>query len=293
MDHHPQRAAALIIASAFMFALTGATVKAASVRLPYTEVVFFRSALGLAALLPWLVRGGLRGLATAIPGLHLLRGATGLAAMYCFFFALGHLELATAVLLNYAAPLFIPFIAAVWLGEAVPASLRWAGPLGFAGIALILDPGLPFLHGGGMPEPAALIGVAAGLLAAVSFVAIRRLHASEPTTRIVFYFGVISTVVSAIPLLWTWRTPEPALWGLLAAMGASATAGQLLLTRAYALAPAAQVGPFTYAVVVFAAALGWGVWGEVPGPGAVLGTLLVVAAGVLAIRHRTPTGATR
>ncbi|HKJ70727.1 MAG TPA: DMT family transporter, partial [Gammaproteobacteria bacterium] len=244
MPHQPQRAAALIVASAFMFALTGATVKAASARLPHTEVVFFRSALGLAALLPWLVRGGLRGLATATPGLHLFRGLSGLAAMYCFFYALAHLELATAVLLNYSAPVFIPFIAWLWLREPVPASLRWAIPLGFVGIALILKPGLPAHAGGGL-QPATLIGVAAGVLAAVSFVTIRRLHASEPTTRIVFYFGVISTLVSALPLVWTWHTPEPALWGLLAAMGACATGGQLLLTRAYALAPAAQVGPFT------------------------------------------------
>jgi len=292
MVHYPQRAAALVIASGFMFALTGATVKAASASLPHTEVVFFRSALGLLALTPWLVRGGLHGLATAAPGLHLFRGLTGLGAMYCFFYALGHLELATAVLLNYSAPLFIPFIAALWLGEGIPRSLRWAIPLGFVGIALILKPGL-FLGGGGMLEPAAVFGVAAGILAAVSFVTIRRLHASEPTTRIVFYFGVISTLISTVPLVWTWRTPDPALWGLLAAMGASATAGQLLLTRAYALAPAAQVGPFTYSVVVFSAAIGWIFWEEVPGPWSSLGTVLVVLAGILAIQHRTPSGATR
>ncbi|MFB6259434.1 MAG: EamA family transporter, partial [Thiohalorhabdaceae bacterium] len=80
---------------------------------------------------------------------------SGVAAMYCFFFALGHLELATAVLLNYSAPLFIPFIAAAWLGEPVPRSLRWAIPIGFVGIALILKPGLFFPTGGGRFDPAA------------------------------------------------------------------------------------------------------------------------------------------
>jgi drug/metabolite transporter (DMT)-like permease len=287
MTHDPRRAAAFIVASALMFALTGATVKAASAHLPHTEVVFFRSFLGLVALVPWLIRGGLAGLATAHPGLHLFRGATGLAAMYCFFYALGHLELATAVLLNYSAPLFIPFIAALWLREPVPAALRWAVPIGFVGIALILQPGR------GVLEPAALLGVAAGILAAVSFVTIRRLHATEPTTRIVFYFGVISTLGSAAPLAWTWETPDPAHWLLLGAMGACATGGQLLLTRAYSLAPAAQVGPFTYSVVVFSALLGWAVWGEVPGPLSVVGALLVILAGVLAIRERKPARKTR
>jgi len=267
-----------------MFALTGATVKAASAHLPHTEVVFFRSFLGLVALIPWLVRAGLSGLSTNRPGLHLFRGMTGLAAMYCFFYALGHLELATAVLLNYSAPLFIPFIAAAWLREPVPALLRWAIPIGFVGIILILKPGW------GVLEPAALFGVAAGVLAATSFVSIRRLHGSEPTTRIVFYFGVISTLGSAVPLFWTWQTPEPAHWLLLAAMGGSATAGQLLLTQAYSLAPAAQVGPFTYTVVIFSAILGWVVWSEVPGGLSAAGALLVVLAGVLAIKERGPRG---
>ncbi|MFA9462036.1 DMT family transporter [Thiohalorhabdus methylotrophus] len=287
MEHDPRRAAGYIVASAFMFALTGATVKAASARLPHTEVVFFRSFLGLIALTPWLIRSGISGLRTRRPGLHLLRGFAGLAAMYCFFYALGHLELATAVLLNYSAPLFIPFIAALWLGEPVPRALRWAIPLGFVGIALILKPGM------GMLEPAALLGLAAGILAAVAFVAVRRLHSSEPTTRIVFYFGVISTVGSAVPLAWTWQTPEYALWTLLGAMGLCATGGQLLLTRAYAFAPAAQVGPFTYSVVVFSALLGWAVWGEVPGSLAILGAVLVILAGALAIRRRSPAKRSR
>ncbi len=280
MEQSPPRAAAYVLASAFMFALTGATVKAASAHLPFTVVVFFRSALGLAALTPWLLRGGLRGLATERPGLHLVRGLTGLGAMYCYFFALGHLDLAAAVLLNYSAPLFIPIIAALWLGERIAPTILWATPLGFLGIALILRPGWDLLG------PAAVAGVAAGILAAFSFVTIRRLHDSEPTTRIVFYFGVTSVVISALPLPFTWQEPEPAQWGLLVAMGASATGGQLLLTRGYALAPAHQVGPFTYTVVVFAVLLGWGLWGEVPGQWFALGALLVVLAGILAIQAR-------
>ena len=280
MRQDPRRAAAFVVASAFMFALTGATVKAASVHLPHTEVVFFRSFLGLVALIPWLLRAGLSGLATQRPGLHLFRGAAGLSAMYCFFYALAHLELATAVLLNYSAPLFIPFIAALWLREPVPALLRWAIPMGFVGIVLILKPGW------GVLEPAALLGVAAGVLAAAAFVTIRRLHDTEPTTRIVFYFGVISTIGSALPLFWTWETPEPAVWLLLAGMGMAATGGQLLLTQAYSLAPAAQVGPFTYTVVIFSAVLGWAVWGEVPGWLSAAGAALVILAGMLAIKER-------
>ena len=67
----------------------------------------------------------------------------------------------------------------------------------------------------------------------------------------------------AVPLPVRWQTPDASLWLLLIVMGVIASLGQLLLTRAYACAPAAQVGPFSYATVVFAAVAGWVLWGEV------------------------------
>jgi len=60
---------------------------------------------------------------------------------------------------------------------------------------------------------------------------------------------------------------------------------QLLMTRAYAQAPAAQVGPFVYATVVFAGVLGWALWEEVPDGFSLLGSVLVCLAGVLTIRQ--------
>ena len=132
--------------------------------------------------------------------------------------------------------------------------------LGFAGILLILKPGL------GLFQPAALIGVLSALFASVAQVGIRRLTRTEPVERIVFYFGVISTAVSAAPLVREWRTPPATLWVVLAGLGIVATLGQLALTRAYSHAPATRVGPFIYSAVVFAALLDWLFWGQLAGP---------------------------
>jgi drug/metabolite transporter (DMT)-like permease len=71
---------------------------------------------------------------------------------------------------------------------------------------------------------------------------------------------------------------------LFSAMGALASLAQLLLTRAYSHAPAAQVGPFTYSTVVFAAAIGWIFWGEIPDLLSFGGTALVCLAGIMTIR---------
>ena len=273
-----RRGALLMIVSGLLFSATGALVKYISAHLPSEMVVFFRSAMGLLTLLPWVWRHGFHQLKTKRLRGHLLRGLAGVTAMYCYFFTIGHLSLAEAVLLNYSTPLFIPFIAALWLGEKFSARLWVAISTGFAGILLILKPGLALF------TPVSLIGVASGMFAALAMVSIRRLTRSEPTLRIVFYFSAVCTAVSAVPLLWRWQTPEPGLWILLMLVGAVASLAQWFLTRAYAHAPAAQVGPFTYSTVVFAAAIGWLFWGEVLDVLSFAGALLVCLAGILTIR---------
>lgn len=268
-----------MLAAGLLFAIMGALVKSVSVSLPNEMVVFFRSLIGLLALTPWLVHHGPRHFRTHKFGAHLMRALAGLAAMYCFFYALGHLPLAEAVLLNYSAPLFIPLAALLWAGEGFKRNLWWPIGIGFVGITLILKPGL------GMFTPVALIGLAAGILSALAMAGIRRLTSTEPTTRIVFYFSLIAAVVSAVPLLWSWQTPDPTLWMKLIAIGTLATVAQLLMTRAYAHAPAAQVGPFSYGIVVFAGLLGWALWSELPDLLSLTGVLLVAGAGILTIRQ--------
>lgn len=276
------RAAAFMVASALLFAAMGVAVKLSSQALSNAMVVFFRSALGLLMLLPWLLRLGPGGLKTGQPGEHLVRGLAGLGAMYCFFFALARLRLADAVLLNYSLPLFVPFIEAAWLGEPFPRRL-WSGILiGFSGLLLILRPGL------GLFQPAALVGLLAALLAAVAQVGVRRLARREPVTRIVFYFGVVSTLVSAPPALLGWTSPAPSLWPTLLALGLFATLAQLFMTRAYAHAPAAQVGPFIYSSVVFAAVFDWALFAKLPDGPSLAGAALVCFAGIVTLRRAGP-----
>jgi drug/metabolite transporter (DMT)-like permease len=179
-----------------MFAFMGVAVRYSSATLPNEVIVFLRNCFGLLFLSPWLFKSGLKNLATKRLPEQVFRALSGLAAMYCFFYAIAHLQLAEAVLLNFSAPLFIPLIALVWLGETVPARLMFAIITGFVGVCLILKPGMMLL------QPAAFIGLASALFAALAMVTIRRLSETEPIIRIVFYFSIVSTLVSAFPLLW-------------------------------------------------------------------------------------------
>jgi drug/metabolite transporter (DMT)-like permease len=268
-----------MVGSALLFAAMGAAVKLASAGLPNAMLVFARSALGLVALLPWLVRRGPRHLATHHFREHMVRGLAGLGAMYCFFYAIAHLRLADAVVLNYSLPLFMPFIESVWLREPFPRRLWWGVGLGFLGVLVILRPGP------GIFQPAALAGLAAALFAAVAQVGVRRLTRTEPSIRIVFYFGVISTAVSALPLVREWRTPAAPLWLTLVALGVLATAAQLLLTEAYAFAPAARVGPFIYTSVVFAGLFDWWLFAKPPDRLTLAGAVLIAFAGMVVLKQ--------
>jgi drug/metabolite transporter (DMT)-like permease len=241
-------------------------------------VVFGRNLVGLAFILPFALRRGWAGLGTRRFGEHALRTASGLASMYCFFFAIHKLRLADAVLLQYTLPLFLPLVEATWIKQPVPRKVWFPLLLGFLGVLLVLKPGM------GMFQTAALLGLSAGLLAAVAQTGIRHMTTTEPTSRIIFYFGLLSTLISAGPAAATWQTPDAVALGIMLAAGATATIAQVSMTRAYAVAPAAQVGAFIYASVPFAMLFDWLRKGHPPGWTSVGGALLIAGAGVVMLR---------
>ena len=275
--NRPVAGGLLVLTSALLFAGVGALVKAASVDLPTEVVVFFRNAVALAILLPWLlIRRRNLSLKTGCLHLHLLRAVAGLSAMYCFFIALKLLRLADAMLLCYTLPIFIPIIEWFWLKEPVSRQTKIAVLVGFIGIALVLKPGF------GLFQAAGLVGLASGLLAALAIVGIRRMTVTEPVVRIVFYFTSFGTLVSAVPLAWTWQNPSGHMLGVLCFMGVLAIMAQMCLTKGYSMAPAGQVGPFNYGNVVFAALLGWLIWGETMDGLTLVGAVLTCSAGIIA-----------
>lgn len=279
--HIPVRAVLFALLASLMFATMGVAVRFSSTYLPNEMIVFLRNSFGLGFLLPWIYKKGFRDFATQRLPAHITRSISGLTAMYCFFYAIAHLHLAEAVLLNYSAPLFIAIIALIWLRERPSKKLVSAIIIGFIGICFILKPGA------GMFQGVALIGLLSGVFAAFAMVTIRNLSTTEPTLRIVFYFSLTSTLISAVPMFWAWQMPVlPAILAM-AIAGLAATLGQIMLTYSYSLAPAAQVGPYTYSSVVFAACYGWIFWQETPDNFSFIGALLVIMAGSMTLQRRS------
>ena len=272
------RGATAMILSSLAFAVMGVCIQICAQTLPNGMVVFFRNLSGLVFLSPLLLSGGLAMLKTTHLRQHLVRGVAGLTSMYCFFYAIGHMPLADAILLNYTLPLFIPVVESIWLGEPFPLKLAAPLVLGFLGVVIVLQPGR------GIITAAAILGLLAGLLSAVAQTGVRQLTKTEPTVRIVIYFAMMGTSISALGLPFVWVTPAPALWVVIVLLGLSATTGQLLMTKAYSYAPASQIGGFVYTGVIFAALMDWLRLGHTPSPRFFAGALLVMAAGALMFR---------
>lgn len=260
----------------------GVLIRYASAEANNETVVFCRNLVGLLLFLPWILRNGLAPVRTRVMHLHLVRALVGLAAMYCFFFAIAHIPLAEAMLFTYSAPVFVPLVSRVWLGEPLSFRVYAAIAVGFLGVALVLKPGAE------MFQTFSLVGLAASLLAATAFVAVRRLSRTEPSLRIVFYFTVFSTVISAIPMFWASEAVSRQILLLLLGVGVLATLSQVVMSEAYRLAPISLISPFSYSAIVFSAIWAWLIWGEPVDALAACGALLIFVSGLMTLRNREP-----
>ena len=273
------RGAFFIVASELSFALSAAIIKLASASLPNESIVFFRNLFGLVILTPLLIKAGRKILHTDCLHLHLVRGGFGMAAMYSFFYALGKITLGDSMLIKSTIPLIIPFVSLIWLKESITRRIIIAGVLGFIGVFLILEPN-------GETDWASLVALGSSFMAAIAFVTVRKLSATEPPLRIVAYFAIFGMCISAIPLTWAWQTPTPNEYLMLIGVGLTTTIGQLLLTRGYQNAPASSVGIFTYTSVPFGTFLGWLFFEEILDVNSFFGAILIIFAGLIILRTK-------
>jgi drug/metabolite transporter (DMT)-like permease len=266
---------AFMILAEFFFTSMAAIIKWLSVYLPNESIVFFRNFLSLLILWPWIVFFNPIEINVQKYRFHLVRSLAGLAAMYCFYYAWANLPLAEVSVLKMTVPFFLPVISFWWLGECISKRTKWAIVIGFFGIIVILKPSFASF------SFIAIIALMGSLFSALAKTAIRRMSDTESSIHIVFIFAFVGTWFSAIPLLWAWVTPDWQAWGLLGLLVVFSVTAQLLMTQAYQRAPVAQIGPFSYVSVIFAVLFGWFFWNEPIDFWFIIGTGLIIAAGIL------------
>ena len=274
------RAVVFMLLSAASFAVMGAAVKAAG-DVPLHQKVFFRNLVTLAITAAMALGhrenpfGPTRNL-----GLLLSRALAGLAGVALYFYAIDHLTLADAALLNKVSPFFVTVIAALWLGESLNRRVAAGLVLAFVGTALVMQPAFAY-----QPLPA-LAGLGSAFFAGLAYAIIRRLKGRESPRRIVFWFSLVSTVAMTPLLIWRHVDPVGWQWVWLLGTGVAAAGGQVFLTLSYHHGPAARMSIWSYLHVPFSAILGLAVWGESLGLASILGGALIIAAALLNRRAR-------
>ncbi len=268
---------ALLSLSALLFASMGVLIRFASHTVDNATVVFIRNLTGTLMLLPFVLSRGKHFLHTDKFTMHLWRALVGLAAMYGFFYAIAHLPLSNAMVFTYSSPVFIPLVAWLFLKEKISSLMLLAAAIGLIGVLLVAKPN------DAMFNWLSLVGLSSSLLASMAFVTVRALTKTEPATRIVFYFCLISTVVSAVPMYWHWRILDGKELFYLVGAGTLATLSQISLSKAYSFAPAGKIGPANYLAIIFAGFWGWLLWGEVPDNLSIAGMVLIFIALLLCL----------
>jgi len=281
----PTRGILMILVAMALFTLMSSFVKAASVRVPTGEVVFFRAGLSIPIIAAWLwIRGDLAaGLRTANWHRHAVRGLAGTMAMGMGFAGLAHLPLAEVTAIRFVTPVMLVIFAALILGERVRLVRITAVAMGLVGVGIIVWPQL----GQEGLGPTATLGVALTLgsatLAALAQTFIKAMSGSERVEAIVFYFSCTAATLSLLTLPFGWVWPTPYEWALLLGAGSIGVVGQLLMTASYRHADAGALAPFTYTSMLWAIGLGYVWFGDVPGLYTLAGAALVIAAGIVIV----------
>lgn len=294
----PLRGISYKLGSVVVFIIMSAMIKATAQHVPGGQAVFFRSLFAIPVIVVWLMwRRELRtGFYTKDPLGHVWRGFAGTMAMGLGFSALAYLPFPEVTAISYAAPLLTVIFAAMFLGEQVRLFRISTVILGLVGVLIVISPRLSVLQGGAsdaMQAFGAMLVLCSAVFSALAQVFVRKLVHTERTPTIVFWFSFTATVLSlfTIPFGWVW--PSPREYALLIGAGLLGGVGQILLTSSYREADASLVAPFDYASMLFALAIGWFVFDELPTWTMLSGAALVILAGCLIIWRERQLGLER
>ncbi|HEX2594477.1 MAG TPA: DMT family transporter [Rhizomicrobium sp.] len=281
----PYLGIALKVSATLAFSIMSACIKLAG-PVPVGEVIFFRCIFALVPLFALSVYtvGPRAVVQTSKPWLHVIRSTIGISSMFMGFSAIKMLPLADATAYSFVMPIFVVVLASLMLRETVGPVRGAAVVIGFAGVVLMTQ-----AHGGLTAIIEAGFSAGSGLaltgafLSAFVVIFIRQMSNSERSETIVFYFMTVSAVVSGITMIWEHVMPTPLVAFWLVMSGLLGGVGQICMTYSYRFAEPSMLAPFDYVAMVWAMALGFLIFGDVPAAVMLAGAGVVIAAGLFIV----------
>lgn len=271
----------LMVLATLLFATMDAVAKSlVTADLHAAQVIAVRSWIILPLILLTLaLRGELAALKTARPGRHLLRGMVGCIAPLSFFTALKTLPLADATVVFFSSAFMLTAASALILRERVGIH-RWSAVvLGFVGVVIAMNPT------GGGDIGGYLLVLIATLVYALIFITGKQLSRQDSVILLVFSLHLGMGVVATALLPWVWQPMSPAMLVEMVLLATLALAAHYAFAAAFARGEVSVLAPFEYTTLLWAVALGYLLWGDLPGVEVWAGAAIIIACGIY-VAHR-------
>jgi drug/metabolite transporter (DMT)-like permease len=264
------------------FVVNDAIVKHVSEGMPSAQLIFLRGMLASLLVLGMACALGVRRqLRHALHPRVAARAAVDACATVMYLLSLFHLPLGNATAINLAAPLFM-VVFAVWFLKERPGAARWlAVAVGFAGVLCVVQPSSDGFNAW------ALLCLAGTLFHATRDLLTRRIDPAIPSIVVTLSTAVAVTLLSgAMSLAQGWQPFTPVQLAWLAAASVFLVAGYFLIIQCMRQGEVSLTAPFRYAALLFAVALGYLVWGDVPNAWAWCGIALLVGSGLYVVHDQ-------
>ncbi|HVL55065.1 MAG TPA: DMT family transporter [Burkholderiaceae bacterium] len=242
------------------------------------QILFFRSAVGLLIVGALLARFGARHARSSQLRLHVLRNTAHFVGQFGWFYGIALLPLAQVFAIEFTIPIWTLLLAAVFLGERLTRARVAAVAFGFVGMLVILRPGVVPL------DAASLVVLISALGYGVSYVATKRLTATDSPLTVIFYMTLIQLPLALVPSLPGWSWPSAPLWPWIAVVGVTALSAHFCIARALRLADAMVVVPMDFLRLPLIAVIGYLMYLEPLDPWVMVGAAIMVAGQLLNLR---------
>ena len=270
-----------MLISALAFALMAALVKeAGQLGIPLLQIIFVRALVSVVLSLIDIGRSRVHPLGNR-KALLFARGFSGFLALTGVFYALFHLSIAQATVLQYLHPVFTALLAFLFLAERPTTATLACIALSLLGLACMVEPYWTASDTTTAPLWPVIAGLGGAFGSGVAYTLVRKLVITEHPSVIVLYFPMIcvpgALLLGGADFIW----PTAAGWWVLLGVGCFTQLGQLTLTKAMQLDAASRVTSLSYVQIIFAAILGWLAFGEIPTRATLLGAGLILLGAIV------------
>ena len=281
----PVRGLMWAAASGLIFAHLNALMRLLTQQLDPFETQFLRYLFGIVVMLPLVLRGGIRRYWPKQIGGQFTRGAVHTLGLCLWFAALPKIPLADMTAIGFTGPIFIMVGAYIFFKEP----MRWerwlAAGIGLAGVLIVLAPKMT--GSGGVYN---LVMLASAPVFAASFLLTKSLTRHESTGVIVVWQAISVTLFSLPLALLHWQSPTLWQWCGFALCGLLGSSGHYCLTRSFRSADISSTQSVKFLDLVWATAIGWLMFAEVPSQTTLIGGAVICAATLWIARRESRRG---